>query len=164
MRKPITIIAAVTALAAACLAPVAQASTSGQRVQTQPATNIGDGPRAGLDGFWAWQSGAIGVTDHSAVMPIKFNKDGFKTPLHGYVSVSVYRDDLRNSPWVDYGTRWVWSTSGDEKQDVTIGDSPFYGPLVPGHTYRYLMHVTYKFKDYYNGNGGSTYGTFTTAK
>ena len=169
MRKLITTITAVTALAA-CMAPAASAHADGvQQHKDNPAAQQSrptgtDDHIAGFDGFWAWQQGAVrNITAHSAEMTLGFNKTFFKAPSPGIVGVEVYRADLDGHPWESFGDKSVLFTTHNEYYDVSVQDStdPDKGnrPLTAGTTYRYRVFVEYNF-----GRDYSPEGTFTTAR
>ena len=154
MRKPITIIIAATALAATCIAPAAQAST-GNDMHSNPAAAVAGGSQAGLDGFWAWQSGAVhDITSDSARIPITFNKRWEKTWGPGTIGVEVYRPDAKDPGWRANGMKEVLFTNADESYDAQVPDRL---ALHPNTTYTYRVFVEYKFTRYYAAEG-----TFTT--
>ena len=155
MRKPVTIIAAFTALAATCIAPAAQASIGGDMHSGNPTVATADGSKAGFDGFRAWQSGAVhDITSDSARIPITFNKRLEKTWGPGTIGVEVYRPDAKDPGWRANGMKEVLFTNGDETYDAQVPDRL---ALHPNTTYTYRVFVEYKFTRYYAGEG-----TFTT--
>lgn len=158
MRKPITIIATVAALGAGCIVPVAQASAAAPQPQGFPTVSshvLGD---ASIDGFKAWQSGDVkDITDHSATIPVTYNKQWPKTLLNGIVGVEV----PGSRSMQDYELGSVLGTDGDVTKDRPVGGHDHSGHqwLDAGHTYRYRVYIEYGFQRYYGD-----WGYFTTKK
>lgn len=149
MRKPITIIATVAALGAACIGPVAQASAATPEqhhcFSTVSSHLLGD---ASIDGFKAWQSGGVkDITDHSATIPVTYNKQWPKTLLNGIVGIQV----PQSRSMQDYEIGSVLGTDGDVTKDRPVGGHDHNGRqwLDPGRTYQYRVYIEYKFERYY---------------